>query len=263
MPGLAVVTGASSGIGQAFAERLAGDGWDLLLVARRRERLQALGARLHAAHGVQVRPLAADLGRADDVERLCGEVDRSAPELLVNNAGLAHYAPFAELDPRRAGELVAVNALAPVLLTRAAVPGMLARRRGSVVNVASLLAFSGSADLPHLPARAVYAATKAFLVTFTEVLASEVRGTGLRVQVVCPGVVRSEFHSRQGMDLSGVPRMEPDRVVDASLADLDRGVVVSIPGSAGPDAYTDLAAAQAALLSASRATDLPPRYDAP
>ena len=209
MPRWAVVTGASSGIGEAFAERLARDGWHLVVVARRRDRLEALAHRLHGAHEVDVRPLPADLGRAEDVGRLCTEIDRTAPDMLVNNAGLAHYAPFAELDPGRAEELVALNALAPVLLTRAAVPGMLARGRGSVVNVASLLAFSGAADLPYLPARAVYAATKAFLVTFTEVLAAELRGTGVRVQVICPGVVRSEFHSRQGMDLSGVPRWSP------------------------------------------------------
>ena len=235
-------------------------GWHLVVVARRRDRLEALAHRLHGAHEVDVRPLPADLGRAEDVGRLCTEIDRTAPDMLVNNAGLAHYAPFAELDPGRAEELVALNAAAPVLLIRAAVPGMLARGRGSVVNVASLLAFSGAADLPYLPARAVYAATKAFLVTFTEVLAAELRGTGVRVQVICPGVVRSEFHSRQGMGRAACRVWQPDRVVDASLADLDHGVVVSIPGASSTEAYAGLVAAEAAVLAASRATEPAPRH---
>ena len=119
-----------------------------------------------------------------------------------------------------------------MLLTRAVIPGMIGRGGGAIVNVASLLAFSGAARAPHLPQRAVYAATKAFLVTFTEILAAELAGTGVKVQVVCPGVVRSEFHSRQGLDMSQVPRMEPDRIVAASLADLARGVVGLDPGYA-------------------------------
>ncbi len=104
-------------------------------------------------------------------------------------------------------------------------------RSGAIINVASLLAFSGAARAPYLPQRANYAATKAFLVTFTEILAAELAGTGVKVQVVCPGVVRSEFHSRQGIDMSQVPRMEPDQIVTASLSDLARGVVVN-PGDA-------------------------------
>jgi uncharacterized protein len=153
-----------------------------------------------------------------------------------------------------------VNVLAPVLLTRAALSGMLARGRGSIVNIASLLAFSGPVEGPHLPARAVYAATKAFLVTFSEILAREVGAAGVRVQVVCPGIVRSEFHTRQGMDLSSVPRMEPQDVVEASLADLVDGVVVSIPGLADLDAYAHLEASDRELLTATRVTELPARY---
>jgi short-subunit dehydrogenase len=259
----AFVTGASSGIGAAYAERLATEGWGLVVVARRGERLEELARRLVDAHGVDVRVLVADLGRADDIERVGREVERTGPDLLVNNAGLAHYAAFADLELRRARELVDVNVLAPVLLSRAVVVGMVERGRGSIVNVASLLAFSGAADAPFLPQRAVYAATKAFLVTFSQVLAAEVAARGVRVQVVCPGVVRSEFHSRQGMDMSAVSRMEPELVVDASLADLAAGVVVSVPGLGDLDALARVADANAAMLASSRATELPDRYRQP
>jgi short-subunit dehydrogenase len=260
MASTAMVTGASSGISEAYAERLAADGYDLVVVARREDRLRDLAARLEAAHGVSVRILPADLGQAADVQRICCEIDTLELDLLVNNAGLAHYMPFAELPPAQAEELVQVNVLAPVLLTRAAVTGMLSRGQGSIVNVASLLAFSGPVEAPHLPQRAVYAATKSFLVTFTEVLAREVGGSGVRVQVACPGVVRSEFHSRQGMDLSRVPRMEPQLVVEASLADLANGVVVSIPGLGELEAYVHLEAADRELLAAAREVELAERY---
>ena len=140
---------------------------------------------------------------------------------------------------------------------------MVARRRGAIVNVASLLAFSGNWEGPQLPRRAVYAASKSFLVTFTQVLASELRDTGVRVQVVCPGVVRTEFHSRQGIDLSAVPRMDPADVVVASLYDLERGVVVSIPGAGDESALQAVTAAQGELQSITREVDLPTRYAAP
>jgi short-subunit dehydrogenase len=147
-----------------------------------------------------------------------------------------------------------------VLLARAAVTGMVARGRGSIINVASLLAFSGPVEAAQLPQRAVYAATKSFLVTFSEVLAHELRASGVHVQVVCPGLVRSEFHTRQGMDMNDVPRMEPQLVVEASLADLANAVVVSIPGLLDLDAYAHLEAADHELLAATRTTELPERY---
>jgi short-subunit dehydrogenase len=255
-----MVTGASSGIGEAYAERLAADGWDLVLVARRRDRLEQLAGRLTSAHGVAARALAADLADRGELAALAAEVGELPLAMLVNNAALAHYMPFATLPPEAATELVELNVLAPVLLTRAALDGMVARGDGAVVNVASLLAFSAAWQAPHLPQRAVYASSKAFLVTFTQILAAELAGTGVRVQVVCPGVVRSEFHSRQGMDLSAVPRMEPAAVVQASLHDLARGVVVSIPGADDESAIAGIAAAQQALAGVPRAVELPARY---
>jgi short-subunit dehydrogenase len=260
MPGLAVVTGASSGIGEAFAERLAAGGWDLIVVARRAERLGKLAARLNDAHAVTVRAIQADLADPGEVQRICDDMRAMPVDMMVNNAGLAHYKPFADLPPAQAAELVDLNVLAPVLLTQAALPGMLARSRGTVINVASLLAFSGAVQAPFLPKRAVYAATKSFLVTFTQALAAEVADRGVRVQVVCPGVVRSEFHSRQGLDMSAVPRMEPSQVVEASLADLADGVVVSVPGLGDTGSLARLEAASQELVGAARTAELPARY---
>lgn len=262
MTGLAMVTGASSGIGEAFAERLAKDGWDLVLVARRRDRLEEVAARLADEHGFSVRVVEADLADQDQLEALCAEAAEAPLGMLVNNAALAHYMPFSELPAGLARELVQLNVLAPVLLTRAVLTGMIERGKGAVINVASLLAFSGSWEVPHVPQRAVYAASKSFLVTFAQILAGELRDSGVRVQVVCPGLVRSEFHSRQGLDMSAMPRMEPAAVVDASLLDLERGVVVSIPGSDDETAIDGIAAAQRELMGATRTVELPDRYRA-
>ena len=259
MGDLAIVTGASSGIGQAYAERLARDGWDLVVVARRRERLEGLARQLGRDHSVNVRVMEADLARHEQLLALCDELTHLPVGMLVNSAALAHYMPFVELPPEQADELVQLNVLAPVLLTRAVVPGMRERARGSVINVASLLAFSGPIEGPGLPARSIYAASKAFLVTFTQVIAAELRGSGVQVQVVCPGIVRSEFHARQGVDMSGVPRMEPEMIVQASLLDLARGEVVSLPGVADESVLDRLRSAQQELLRFTRTTELPAR----
>lgn len=256
-----MVTGASSGIGEAYAERLAADGHDLMIVARRLDRLEQLAARLRDEHRINVDVIGADLGHPEEVARLCQAVNDAPLEILVNNAGLAHYMPFAELPPELASELLEVNVSSLVLLSRAAVPGMLKRAAGSIVNIASLLAFSGAAEEPFLPKRAVYAATKSFVVTFSQVLANELGPHGVRVQVVCPGVVRSEFHTRQGMDMSDLPRMEPADVVQASLMDLANGIVVSVPGLTDPEErLAELKAANAGLLAATRVHELPDRY---
>jgi uncharacterized protein len=141
----ALVTGASSGIGAAFAERLAQDGYDLIIVARRRDRLEALAEGLQANHHVNVEVIAADLSKPDDlltVEKRIAEANML--ELLVNNAGFGGYMPFVELDLGKATELINLKVLAVTRLTRAALPGMIARRQGSIINVSSRLAFSGS-----------------------------------------------------------------------------------------------------------------------
>jgi short-subunit dehydrogenase len=227
MSSLALVTGATSGIGKAYAERLAARGHDLVIVGRRRERLQEFAA---AHPQVSVRILAADLATdegVDTVAQVCAEEPLS---VLINNAGVAHYMPLTELSADKAREVAHVKVLAPTMLTRAAVGGMQQRGEGTIINVAGMIAFSGPAPSSVMPRRAVYAGSLAFAVAMSQTLAVELHGTGVRVQVLCPGVVATEFHQRQGMDLSAVPRMSADDVVTASLRGLDLGEIVVAPG---------------------------------
>jgi short-subunit dehydrogenase len=227
MSKLALVTGATSGIGKAYAERLAADGYDLVIVGRREERLRAFA---DAHPEVKVTIVAADLSTAAGIDAVA-EICATEPlTLLVNNAGVAHYMPLAQLPAGRARELVNVKVLAPTMLTRAAVPGMVERGAGTIVNVAGMIAFSGPAPHSQLPRRAVYAGTLAYLVAMAQTLDAELEGTGVRAQVVCPGVVATEFHERQGLDLSAVPRMTPEDVVTASLRGLELGETVCAPG---------------------------------
>lgn len=227
MSPLALVTGASSGIGKAFAERLAGDGYDLIVVGRRRNRLDELAASLP---DVEVRVVTADLATdegIDGVAELCADRPLS---MLVNNAGVAHYMPLADLPAAKARELLNVKVVAPTMLTRAALPGMLERGSGTIVNVAGMIAFAGPAPSSVMPRRAVYAGALANIVALTQTLHAELEGTGVNVHVVCPGVVATEFHEVQGMDLSAMPRMSADDVVAAALAGIRLGEVVSAPG---------------------------------
>lgn len=227
MSKLALVTGASSGIGWAFAQRLAADGYDLVAVGRRLDRLEELAASLT---GIQIEPLAADLSTDEGVDTVARVCATQPLTMLVNNAGVAHYMPIADLPADKARELVHVKVVAPTMLIRAAVPGMVARGAGTIVNVAGMIAFSGPASQAHLPRRAVYAGTLAHLVAMTQVLHEELTPAGLRLQVLCPGVVATEFHVRQGLDLSAVPRMSAEDVVTASLRGLELGEVVCAPG---------------------------------
>jgi short-subunit dehydrogenase len=224
----ALVTGASSGIGAAFARRLAGDRYDLVLVARDKDRLNDLATELSGEHGIDVTPLPADLTKTVSlrkVERAIAADDTL--EILINNAGFGTMGQFAELDVDREEEEVRLNALAVLRLTHAALPGMIARRRGAVVNVSSL------AGLQPAPTNATYAATKAFVNAFTESIHEELRGTGVQVQALCPGFTRTEFQERAGIDVSTIPEvawMDASEVVEASLSGLRRGEVVCVPG---------------------------------
>ncbi len=227
MSKLAIVTGASSGIGAAFAQRLAADGYDLVVVGRRLDRLGDLAASLT---DVKVQLLVADLSTDDGVDEVAGLCTSLPLTMLVNNAGVAHYMPIAELSAEKARELVHVKVVGPTMLIRAAVPGMVARGEGAIINVAGMIAFSGPAPQAQLPRRAVYAGTLAHLVAMTQVLHEELKSQGLRIQALCPGVVATEFHERQGLDLSAVPRMSAVDVVTASLRGLELGEVVCAPG---------------------------------
>ena len=228
MSPLALVTGASSGIGKAFAERLGADGYSLIVVGRRQDRLTALAASLP---DVAVQVVADDLSTDEGIDRVAALCASQPLTMLVNNAGVAHYMPLAELPAEKARELLNVKVVAPTMLTRAALGGMIARGGGTIVNVAGMLAFSGPAPAaPPQGQRAVYAGTLAGTVAMSQILHAELEGAGVNVHVVCPGIVATEFHEVQGMDLSAIPRMSAEDVVTAALAGIARGEVVSAPG---------------------------------
>jgi len=226
----ALVTGASTGLGRAFARRLAADGHDVVLVARRRDALEAVAKECTEEHGVASSVVPADLSSEEGI-RAVEQVVREDPSLvvLVNNAGFGTEGPFAELDADTEGRMVRCNAEALLRLTHAALEGMLRRDRGAVVNVSSGMAFVPA------PYYATYGATKAFVNHLTEALAEELRGSRVLVQALCPGFTRTEFQERAGMDVSQIPDflwMEPEAVVDASLDALQSGAgPIVIPGA--------------------------------
>lgn len=225
---LAIVTGASAGIGAAFAERLARDAYDLVLVARRRDRLDALAERLVRAHERRVDVLVADLGSPEGVRALEARIaSEPALELVVNNAGFGTSGTFADLDRDAEEEEVRLNVLALLRLTHAAVAAMQKRGHGTVINVSSLAGFQPA------PFNATYAATKAFVNSFTQAVSEELRGTGVRLQLLCPGFTRTEFQEVAGVrtdDLPDFAWMSPEAVVEISLEALRKGDLVVIPG---------------------------------
>lgn len=258
MSKLALVTGASSGIGKAYAERLAAEGYDLVIVARQRDRLATIASELSRVNvEVVVADLATDAG-IDAVADICANRPLS---MLVNNAGVAHYMPLADLPAAKASEIIHVKELAPTMLTRAALPGLISRRQGAIVNMAGMIAFSGPATAPQLPRRVVYAASLAHLVAFSQVLHEELKDHGIAVQVCCPGVVATEFHQRQGLDLTAIPRMSPEDVVTASLRGLELGEVVCAPGVEDAELLANVFAADLAAFGG-QSTELATRYRA-
>jgi uncharacterized protein len=249
----ALVTGASSGIGAAFADRLARDGFDLVLVARRRERLESTAVGLRDKFGVQTEVLIADLADPNALAEVEARVSHDeSRHMLVNNAGFGGYNPFASIDHQVIDDLVNIHIRAVARLTRAALPGMVRRGVGSVINIASLLAMSGTLPPNPLPHRAVYAGAKAFLVTFTQSLAGELSSTPVKVQVCLPGMVSTEFHAVQGFDTDpiGLKKMTPEDVVTASLSGLAQGEVMCIPTLADSSLIDRLTEVQRAVLKA-------------
>jgi uncharacterized protein len=260
----ALVTGASSGIGLAFAERLAHEQYDLITVARRRERLDSLAKRLRADQHVNVDVLVADLTQGDELQAVEQRAaDDPALSLLVNNAGFGGYMPFVALDPDRAEELIRLQVVAVTRLTRAALPGMIQRGHGAIINVSSRLALSAALPSPPLPKRAIYAASKAYINAFTQLLHDELQGTGVQVQALCPGVVRTEFHAQMGMDLERLPAVAlttPEAVVEASLAGLRLGEVTCVPTLDDPALLRRLDERQRQVLEHSLSGSIAERY---
>lgn len=227
-PGVACITGASSGIGAAFARRLARDGCSLILHGRREGLLRGLAEELARDHGIRADVILADLGEPDGI-RVLEERIGATPDLslLVNNAGYSTLKYFHEEPVDSQEALIRVHILAPVRLTHAAIQVMRARGGGAIINVSSVAGFLIG------PGSATYCATKAYLINFTETLHLELRGTGIHMQALCPGFTSTDFHKKLGYDTSGRAFknfMSADEVVEQSLDDLRRGKVVSIPG---------------------------------
>jgi short-subunit dehydrogenase len=256
MSPLALVTGASSGIGRAFAERLGDDGYDLIVVGRRRERLEGLAT---ALPDVAVQVVVADLATDDGIDTVAELCAGQPITMLVNNAGVAHYMPMAELPAAKARELVHVKVVAPTMLTRAALPGMVERGEGTIVNIAGMLAFGGPAPATMGTGRAAYVGTLAHTVAASQALHAELEDTGVTVHVVCPGIVATEFHEVQGMDLSALPRMSAEDVVTAALAGIGLGEVVIAPGVEDAGLLESVSAADLAAFGA-QSPQLATRY---
>ncbi|MGE0115408.1 MAG: SDR family NAD(P)-dependent oxidoreductase [Steroidobacteraceae bacterium] len=226
--GTALVTGTSSGIGAAFAERLAREGYDLILVARRRDKLEAQAQRLHQATGVKIETLVTDLSNPADLHRV---EDRIASEanltMLVNNAGRGDIMPFTDMPRDIAENMIALNVTALTRLTHAVVPGMLARGGGAIINVASGLAYCVMAPFT------VYGATKAFVAHFTELLHEEVGARGIRLQALIPGLTRTNLGNAEEKGFfDQFPKeivMSPEVLVDASMTSLAMGELFCFP----------------------------------
>jgi short-subunit dehydrogenase len=230
MPTQALVTGASAGIGRAFAGALAARGHDLVLVARREASLTELASTLRTEHGTTSEVLVADLETDLGVSAVAGRLaDPDRPiDLLVNNAGFGTSGTLWDLDVDREQAEIQVNVVALMRLTHAALGAMVPRNRGGVINVSSVAAYQPT------PRGATYGATKAFVSSFSNALHEELRGTDVRMMVLAPGYTRSEFHQRASMDVSALPALlwaSADDVAEAGLRAYDRGRSVCVPGA--------------------------------
>jgi hypothetical protein len=243
--GTAIITGASSGIGALYADRLARRGYDLILVARKRERLDALAARIHAETLAMVETVVADLNDATCLRRVEDILQTdSSIRLLVNNAGMGLYAPMLESDICTMLEMISLNVTALTRLSRVAAAEFVEREDGAIINISSIVAVA-----PEM-LNAVYGGTKAYVLAFSQALRKELAGTGVRVQVVLPGAIATEFWERGGKPVEQLPQqivMSADKLVDAALAGFDQGEFATIPSLPDMDDWLQLEAARLAL----------------
>ncbi|WP_217167056.1 SDR family oxidoreductase [Streptomyces sp. AC512_CC834] len=221
----ALITGSTAGLGAAFARRLAADGHDLVLVARDTKRLREQATELHDRHGIEAEVLTADLSTDVGIDTVTARLGarRNPVDLLINNAGFGNKGRFLDVPMTDELTMLKVHCEAVLRLTSAAVEAMRERGRGGVVNVASVAAF--------VP-RGTYGASKAWVVQFTQGVAKDLAGSGVRLMALAPGFVRTEFHERAGMGTDSIPNwmwLDADKVVAAGLADLARGKSLSIP----------------------------------
>jgi short-subunit dehydrogenase len=227
----AMVTGASSGIGEAYTRLLAALGYDLIIVARRKDKLVSIAKEMEDTHGISVTVLQGNLCSENDLSAIEEKVQGTANlSVLINNAGFGTLGPFADVDISKSLNMIALHVTAPTRLVKAALPGMLARREGIIVNVASVAAFL------NVSGNVIYNSTKSYLIAFSECLQLEVENAGIRVQALCPGFTRTGFHSvdeYKNIDFSTIPAflwMPAEKVVAQSWLALSKKKVVFIPG---------------------------------
>lgn len=235
----ALITGATSGIGKAFAERFAKAGLNLVITGRRKEIIQRLADDLYKKQCVRVDVVIAELSSQSDLDRLVQKAEETENlEILVNNAGFATRGKFFENDFKNQEKMIRVHVIATMILTHTIIPKMLEKGKGIIINVSSMGAFAFG---PH---NTTYCGTKAFINLFTESLHLELLGSGIRVQVLCPGFVKTDFHEKMDFDLAKLQKnrglikwMTSEEIVAASIRDLERGRVLCIPGKSNQIIY--------------------------
>lgn len=245
--GSAVVTGASSGIGALYADRLARQGYDLILVARSSDRLEHVAAAIREQTGRTVETVVADLTLEDDLARVAARIAGDPRiTMLVNNAGVGATAPLLQANAEAMSAMIALNTNALMRLTYAAVPSFVERDRGTIVNIASIVAITPET------LNGVYGATKAFVLAFSQSLRHELAGSNVHVQVVLPGATATDFWDVAGTPVAHLPEqivMASDALVDAALNGLSRSEFVTIPGLHQPDQWEAYEAARQAMAS--------------
>lgn len=254
----ALITGASSGIGAVYAERLAARGHDLILIARRTERLQALAAELSAAHGTSVQVVGADLTQEDDLRRV-EQILATDPKvsLLINNAGNGKLGATTAMSDQDFTSTVALNVTALARLCRAVLPPFMSRNAGSIINISSAVA------LHTLSITSLYSATKSFVLSFSRGLQEELAGHAVKVQVVLPAGTATEFYDHSGIPLSAFDPdavMSTENMVDAALTGFDQGEKVTIPSLADLQLWESYETARNALFGATQTGKPASRY---
>lgn len=257
--GTALITGASTGIGAIYADRLAKRGYDLILVARNRQRLASLARRLVNETGRRVETVEADLTSAADLQRVEQVLkDDSRISMLVNNAGVGSATPLIASDVEKMSDMIRLNVGALTRLTYAAAPGFVARGNGTIINIASIVAIA-----PEV-LNGVYGGTKAFVLAFSQSLVHELAGKGVRVQAVLPGATATEFWDIAGTPVHQLPAaivMSADDMVDAALAGLDLGETVTIPSLADKSEWDRHETARLAMADKLSSAIPAPRYN--
>jgi len=256
--GTAVVTGASAGMGKLFADRLAKRGYDLILVARRADRLEAVAKELKSQYGVSVQTLVADLGAASDLDRVVKSISSDESiSLLLNNAGTSTLGSVGEIKAPDLQAMIGVNITALTRLTVAVLPGFKRRNAGAIINMGSVLGFQS------LPISSIYSGTKGFVLNFTRGLQDEMAKTNIIVQLVAPAAIATDIWEISGVPLSKLDPatvMKAEDAVDAALAGLDLGEKVTLPSVENLQLLTNYDTARLALLGSSQSSKPATRY---